>query len=81
MPPLVGQLPKFEGSWTEEPTDNEMPAVLTWAKKVSKLKRLGLIEVGIVVNWWDSPSRSFEETSASRLYGSKTPLAKSIAIS
>jgi hypothetical protein len=47
----VGWLPKFAGSWTKEPTIVEMLEVLTLAKKVSKLKRLGLIGVSATSNW------------------------------
>jgi hypothetical protein len=51
LPPFVGWLPKFAGSWTKEPTIVEMLEVLTLAKKVSKLKRLGLIGVSATSNW------------------------------
>jgi hypothetical protein len=58
LPPFVGQLPKFNGSWTEELTGVEMPIVQALAKKVSKLKQLRLIGVSVVTNWlarWVTP--------------------------
>jgi hypothetical protein len=42
LPPFIGRLLGFEGSWTEE---------LIAAKKVSKLKRLGLTRVNVATNW------------------------------
>jgi hypothetical protein len=51
LPPFVGNLFKYDGTWTEEPIDSEMSAVLALAEKVSKLKGLGLTGVGVGTNW------------------------------
>jgi hypothetical protein len=47
LPPLIKQLPAFEGPWTVEPTAIEMSIVLALAKKVGKLKRLRLTGVSM----------------------------------
>jgi hypothetical protein len=51
LAPFVDWLREFEGSWIEEPTIAEMSQLLALAKKVSKLKRLGLRGINVAANW------------------------------
>jgi hypothetical protein len=41
LPTFVGKLPEFDGAWTEEPTDEEMPDVVAHVEKINFLKGLG----------------------------------------
>jgi hypothetical protein len=47
----VGSLPEFEGTWTKEPTTEEMPKVLDLIDRVNKLKELGLTGISVAANW------------------------------
>jgi hypothetical protein len=45
LPPFVGQLFEFNGTWSEEPTPLELPQVATLTIKINLLKGKGLTRV------------------------------------
>jgi hypothetical protein len=51
LPQFVGRLPKYDKTRIEEPVEAEIPMVKALASRVSELKGLGLIGVGVVANW------------------------------
>jgi hypothetical protein len=51
FPPFVGQLPEFQGTWSEELTPLELPQVATLTNKVNLLKEKGLTGVCMAAHW------------------------------
>jgi hypothetical protein len=51
LPPFVGQLLKFQGTWSEEPTPLELPQVAALTNKVNSLKEKGLTGVCVATHW------------------------------
>jgi hypothetical protein len=51
LQPFIGRLPEYQKSWVEEPTIAKLPIVASLARRVSDLKRRGLINVCVVANW------------------------------
>jgi hypothetical protein len=51
LPPFVGRLPDFQGSWSEEPTPLELPHVTALTNKINLLKERGLIGVCVPAHW------------------------------
>jgi hypothetical protein len=51
VPPFIGRLPEYIGSWIEDTKDVEMPIVKALANRVSELKRLTLTIASVVTNW------------------------------
>jgi hypothetical protein len=51
LPPFVGQLPEFQGTWSEEPTLLELPQVVALTNKVNLLKEKGLMRVCVATHW------------------------------
>jgi hypothetical protein len=51
LPPFVGQLPKFQGSWSEEPTALELPHVTALTNKINLLKEHVLTGVCVATHW------------------------------
>jgi hypothetical protein len=51
LPPFVGRLPKFQGTWSEEPTLVELPHVAAVTNEVNSLKENGLIGVYVAAHW------------------------------
>jgi hypothetical protein len=51
LPPFVGQLPEFQGTWSEELTPLELPQVATLTNKVNLLKEKGLTGVCMAAHW------------------------------
>jgi hypothetical protein len=47
----MGQLHKFNDTWSEEPTSLELPQVATLVNKVNILKEKGLIGVCVAAHW------------------------------
>jgi hypothetical protein len=45
LPPFIGQLPEFSGTWSEEPTPVELPIVASLGNRVNNLKNQGLTGV------------------------------------
>jgi hypothetical protein len=50
LPPFVGRLLEYDGSWVEQPMSAEMPVVEALTNRVSELKRLGLTGVDVIAN-------------------------------
>jgi hypothetical protein len=50
LPPFVGRLPEFQGSWSEEPTPLELPHVMALTNKVNFLKERGLTAVCVATH-------------------------------
>jgi hypothetical protein len=50
-PPLVGRLPEFQGTWSEEPTLLEASQVVALIDKVNLLKEKGLTRVCVATHW------------------------------
>jgi hypothetical protein len=51
LPPFVGHLTEYNGTWIEEPTLSEMPLVSALAGRISGLKELDLTGVNMAANW------------------------------
>jgi hypothetical protein len=51
LPPFVGRLPEFHGTWSEEPTPLELPQVAALTNKVNSLKEKGLTRVCVAAHW------------------------------
>jgi hypothetical protein len=51
LPPFVGWLPEFQGSWSEENTPLELPHVMALTNKMNLLKELGLTRVCVAAHW------------------------------
>jgi hypothetical protein len=51
LPPFVGRLPEFQGSWSEEPTPLELPNVTALTNNVNLLKECGLTGVFVAAHW------------------------------
>jgi hypothetical protein len=51
LPPFVGRLPEFEGTWSEEPTPLELPLVAALTNKINHLKEQGLTGVFVAGHW------------------------------
>jgi hypothetical protein len=51
LPPFVGRLPDFQGSWSEEPTPLVLPHVIALTNKINLLKERGLIGVCVPAHW------------------------------
>jgi hypothetical protein len=45
LPPFVGRLPEFRGSWSEEPAPLKLPHVTALTNKINLLKEHGLTGV------------------------------------
>jgi hypothetical protein len=50
LSPFVGQLPEFEGLWSEEPTPLELPHVAALTNKINLLKEHGLTGVCVATH-------------------------------
>jgi hypothetical protein len=58
LPPFVGRLLKFQGTWSEEMTPLELPQVAALTNKVNLLKEKGLMGVCVAAHWlacWVQP--------------------------
>jgi hypothetical protein len=51
LPPFVGRLPEFQGTWSEELTPLELPQVAALTNKVYLLKEKGLTGVYVAAHW------------------------------
>jgi hypothetical protein len=51
LPPFIGQLPEFLGSWSEEPTPLELPHVTALTNKINLLKERDVIGVCLATHW------------------------------
>jgi hypothetical protein len=51
LPPFVGRLPMFSGTWSEEPTPAELPIIAALANCVNDLKNQGLTSVCVAAHW------------------------------
>jgi hypothetical protein len=51
LPPFVGQLPEFQGTWSKESTPLELPQVVALTNKINSLKEMGLIGVYVTAHW------------------------------
>jgi hypothetical protein len=51
LPPFIGQLPAFQGSWNEEPTPLELPHVTNLTNKINLLKEHDLTGVCVAAHW------------------------------
>jgi hypothetical protein len=51
LPPFVGRLPEFSGTWSEEPTPTELPIVASLGNQVNNLKNQGLTDVCVAAHW------------------------------
>jgi hypothetical protein len=51
LPSFVGQLPEFQGTWTEEPTPLKVPQVVALINKANFLKEKGLIGMCVATHW------------------------------
>jgi hypothetical protein len=51
LPPFVGGLPEFQGSWSEEPTPLELPYIMALTNKINLLKEHGLTRVCVPTHW------------------------------
>jgi hypothetical protein len=51
LPPFVGRLPEFHGSWSEETTPLELPRVATLTNKTNLLKERDLTGVCVSTHW------------------------------
>jgi hypothetical protein len=49
--PFAGRLPKFQGTWSEEPTPLELPQVAALYNKINILKDKGLMGVCVATHW------------------------------
>jgi hypothetical protein len=67
LPPLVGQLPEFHVTWSEELTPLELPQVAALTNKVNSLKEKGLDRSLRGRTLAGPPSPTTEEASPSKL--------------
>jgi hypothetical protein len=51
LPPFIGRLPEFSGTWIEEPTPIEIPIIATLGNRANDLKNQGLTGVCMATNW------------------------------
>jgi hypothetical protein len=51
LPPFVGQLSEFQGSWNEEPTPLKLPHVTALTKKINLLKERSLTGACMAAHW------------------------------
>jgi hypothetical protein len=51
LPSFVGRLPKFQGTWSEEPTPLKTPQVMALIDKVNLLKEKGLTGMCVAAHW------------------------------
>jgi hypothetical protein len=51
LPPFVGRLPEFQGTWSEEPTPLDLPQVVTLTNQINLLKEQGLTRVCVATHW------------------------------
>jgi hypothetical protein len=51
LPPFVGRLSEFQGSWSEEPTPLDLPHVMALTNKMNLLKVRGLTRVCVAAHW------------------------------
>jgi hypothetical protein len=51
LPPFVGRLLEFQGTWSEEPTPLELPQVAALTNKINHLKEQGLTGVCVATHW------------------------------
>jgi hypothetical protein len=51
IPSFVGQLPKFQGTWSEEPTPLEAPQVAALFDMVNLLKENGMRSMCMAAHW------------------------------
>jgi hypothetical protein len=51
LPPFVGRLPEFHGSWSEEPTPLELPHVAALTNKINLLKERDMSGVYVATHW------------------------------
>jgi hypothetical protein len=51
LPPFIGRLPEFQGSWSEEPTPLELPHVTALTNNVDLLKEHNLTGVCVAAHW------------------------------
>jgi hypothetical protein len=51
LPPFVGRLPEFHGSWSEEPTPLELSHVVAFTNKINLLKERDLTRVCVAAHW------------------------------
>jgi hypothetical protein len=51
LPSFVGRLPKFRGTWSEEPTPLEAPQVAALTDKVNLLKGKSLTGMCMAAHW------------------------------
>jgi hypothetical protein len=49
--PLVGRLPEFSDTWSEEPTPTELQIVAVLGNRVNDLKNQGLTGVCVAAHW------------------------------
>jgi hypothetical protein len=61
LPSLVGRLPEFKGTWSEEPTPLEAPQVAVLIAKVNLLKEKGLTGVCMASHWLTHRVRSLKK--------------------
>jgi hypothetical protein len=52
LPPFVGRLHEFRGTWSEEPTPAELPIVAALGNRVNNLKNPGLTGVCVAPIGW-----------------------------
>jgi hypothetical protein len=51
LPPFVGRLPEFQGTWSEDLTPLELPQVAVLTNKINLLKEQGLTGVCVTTHW------------------------------
>jgi hypothetical protein len=51
LPPIIGRLPEFSGTWSEELTPAELPIVAALGNRVNDLKNQGLTDVCVTAHW------------------------------
>jgi hypothetical protein len=51
LPPFIGRLPEFQGSWSEETTPLELPHVAALTNKINFLKECGLTGDCVATLW------------------------------
>jgi hypothetical protein len=51
LPPFIGRLPGYQGTWNEEPTPAELHLVPALFSRVNNLKARGLTRVYVATHW------------------------------
>jgi hypothetical protein len=51
LPPFVGRLPEFQGTWSKEPTPLELPHVVALTNNINLLKEHDLTGVCVAAHW------------------------------